>query len=352
MIDALLQSNCLPDGLVRFGIRRLLAERLREISPRDDGVGPRRLRAYIEDLDRRPLAEQTLAANERHYEMPTAFFQACLGPRLKYSGCYFPTGHETLAQAEDAMLALYLQRAGLSDGQDILDLGCGWGSLTLCLAERFPSARITAISNSRTQRAHIESECARRGWRNVQVLTRDINELDLPADRFDRVVSVEMFEHLKNYRELLRRIAGWLRPDGRLFVHIFTHRDQPYHFVARDETDWMARHFFSGGQMPSHDLLKSFPQDLAVVEEWKVSGVHYQRTAEAWLRNMDAHRHELEPLFKATYGRDARKWWAYWRTFYLSCAELWGYRRGSEWLVSHYLFAKPGASPSRICAGI
>ncbi|HZZ56762.1 MAG TPA: cyclopropane-fatty-acyl-phospholipid synthase family protein [Opitutaceae bacterium] len=350
MIDALLERNCLPDGLVRFGIRRLLARRLREIAPASPEEGRRRLEAYIADLDRRPLAERTADANAQHYEVPTAFYQACLGPRLKYSSCLFPTGNETLAEAEEAMLGVYVERAGLADGQEILDLGCGWGSLTLYLAERFPSARITAVSNSRTQRSYIEAQCARRGWRNVQVLTRDINELDLPGGRFDRVVSVEMFEHLKNYRELLRRIAGWLRPEGRLFIHIFTHRDQPYHFVARDGTDWMARHFFSGGQMPSHGLLKAFADDLAVIAEWKVSGVHYQRTAEAWLRNMDAHRSELQALFRVTYGEEARKWWAYWRTFYLSCAELWGYRGGSEWLVSHYLLARPDGAPGRTCA--
>jgi cyclopropane-fatty-acyl-phospholipid synthase len=339
MIDFLLEQNLLPDWLVRRGIRRLLAQRLREERRRYQPA------AYAADLANRPIAEETRAANEQHYEVPTAFYRLCLGHRLKYSGCLYPTGAESLDQAEEAMLALYVERAQLADGQEILELGCGWGSLSLYLAERFPAARITGVSNSRTQKEHIDAEAARRGLGNLRIVTCDMNAFAAEAGRFDRVVSVEMFEHMKNYRVLLAKVAGWLKPEGRLFVHIFTHRNLSYHFVARGESDWMSRYFFTGGQMPAHDLLPRFRDDLRLVEDWKVNGTHYQRTAEDWLRNMDRHRAEVLPLLAQTYGAaQARKWWSYWRVFYMSCAELWGYRGGEEWLVSHYLFAKPVAA--------
>jgi cyclopropane-fatty-acyl-phospholipid synthase len=336
MIDTLLEKNLLPDWLVRIGIRRLLAARLREEAARYNED------AYVADLKTRPLAEDTRAANEQHYEVPTPFYRYCLGRNLKYSGCLYTKGTETLDEAEDAMLALYAERARLADGQEILELGCGWGSLSLYLAARYPRSRITGVSNSRTQREYIEGEARKRGLKNLRILTCDINQLELAPDAFDRVVSVEMFEHLKNYQHLFANIARWLKPEGLLFVHIFTHTTVAYHFVARDATDWMARYFFTGGQMPSHSLLTRFQDDLALVADWKVNGTHYQKTAEHWLQNMDRHRDEILPLFADTYGADqATKWWAYWRTFYMSCAELWGYRKGEEWIVSHYLFRKP-----------
>ena len=334
MIDTLLEKNLLPDALIRFGIRRLLAQRLREETGYDRA-------RYIADLRTRPLAEETRAANEQHYEVPTRFYQYCLGKRLKYSGCLYPTGRETLDEAEELMLALYVERARIADGQEILELGCGWGSLSLYLAEKCPGARITGVSNSATQREHIEAEARRRGLTNLTILTRDMNTFEAPAGRFDRVVSVEMFEHMKNYQRLLANVARWLKPDGLLFVHIFTHSTLSYHFVARDASDWMSRYFFTGGQMPAHDLLMGFQDDLKLEQDWKVDGTHYQRTAEDWLRNMDAHRAEIMPILAQTYGAgNAVKWWSYWRVFYLACAELWGYRGGREWLVSHYLFRR------------
>lgn len=340
-VDTLLSRGLLPDFLIRSGIRRLLAERLREVRDPDPAKRAENLRRFARELESMPVAVNTRAANEQHYEVPAEFYRVALGPRLKYSCGLYEKPGDDLARAEEAMLALTCERAGLKDGQSILELGCGWGSLTLWMAEKYPSASITAVSNSNSQREHIESECRRRGFRNVRIVTRDMNEFDAGEARFDRVVSVEMFEHMKNYRELLRRIAGWLKPGGELFVHIFTHRDSAYHFVARDESDWMSKYFFTGGTMPANALLASWQDDLRLEKMWEVDGVHYQKTSEDWLRNMDAGRDALRPVFEKTYGRDARRMWHYWRVFFMSCAELWGYAGGREWMVCHYRFVKP-----------
>jgi cyclopropane-fatty-acyl-phospholipid synthase len=340
---SLLERDLLPDSVIRAGIRRLLEARLREEDKGDPEAQQAHLMQFLEELRRSPVAIATQEANEQHYELPSAFFALVLGRHLKYSSCYFRPGVESLDEAEADMLRLTCARAGLVDGEQVLELGCGWGSLTLWMAEHFPHSRITAVSNSRTQKQFIDAQAAERGLANVEVVTRDANVLDFPPERrFDRVVSVEMFEHMRNYETLLGRIAGWLRPGGTLFVHVFTHARYAYPFEVRDESDWMARFFFTGGIMPSDQLLLYFQDDLRLADHWRMSGTHYQRTAEAWLANMDRERERIMPVISATYGsREARRWWVYWRVFFMSCAELFGYRAGHEWQVSHYLFRRP-----------
>jgi cyclopropane-fatty-acyl-phospholipid synthase len=340
LLEKTLEAGLLPDSAIRLGIRGLLASTLREQRRKSAGLGRAALLAHAEGLRRSPIAIQAQAANRQHYEVPTEFYRRVLGSRLKYSSGLWLEPSDTLDVSEERMLDLTCRRAELADGQEILELGCGWGSLSLWMAERYPRARITAVSNSLTQKEHIDAAAARAGLENLAVLTRDMNTLEMERT-FDRVVSVEMFEHMKNYELLLAKVAGWLAPGGKLFVHIFTHREFAYHFEDRGPGDWMARHFFSGGQMPSDDLLLHFQDELAVEERWVVDGRHYQKTSEAWLDRMDANGERIRPLFEATYGAgQARRWWAYWRIFFMSCAELFGYRDGSEWHVAHYRFRK------------
>ena len=334
------ERGWLPDALVRRGIRRLCEQRLAD--EYGNGVEDRsaRFQRGIDALRASPIAIHTDAANRQHYELPPAFFAHCLGTRLKYSACYYRDGDETLDQAETAMLELYGQRAELADDQDILELGCGWGSLTLWMAQRYPAARITAVSNSAPQRAYIEAQCRQRGLHNVRVLTEDANRLQLAPGSFDRCVSVEMFEHMRNYETLMARIAGWLRPSGKLFVHIFCHRSLMYPFETAGQDNWMGRHFFTGGLMPSAATLLWFQRDLWVEQAWQLDGRHYQKTAEHWLARQDANRGAITRILRDAYGDAASLWFQRWRMFWMSCAEMFGYADGQEWLVAHYRFAR------------
>lgn len=334
----LAEKGLLPDAAVRWGIRRMVGERQREIRQPDERARAEADAAWAALLRRSPVALVPELANEQHYEVDAEFFRLTLGPRLKYSCALFPTDVRDLATAEERMLELTCRRAGFQDGMRVLDLGCGWGSTAIYAAEHYPRARIVAVSNSKLQREFILGRAQERGLDNVQVLTADINAF-VPEGRFDRVVSVEMFEHVRNYAELMRRIASWLETEGKLFVHIFAHRTTAYPYEDRGPGDWMARHFFSGGQMPSHDLLLHFQDDLELERRWRVSGNHYRRTAAAWLARLDANREAVLESLGRTYGHEeARLWLRRWRLFYMGCEELFGFARGTEWGVSHYLF--------------
>jgi len=335
------ERGCMPDKLVRMGIRWLLKKRLAAVDQGSPVANRKRLDSLIEEFSNGPLALVPEKANEQHYEVPAELFVKTLGSRLKYSGCYWPEGVQDLNQAEEVSLAKSCQHAELTDGMDILELGCGWGSLSLWMAEHYSNANITSVSNSASQREFILQRAKERGIdANLNVVTCDINDLKCDQ-KFDRVVSIEMFEHVRNHKELFRRIAGWLKDDGKLFAHIFCHREWTYKFQDENSSDWMSRYFFSGGIMPGNELFSQYQDDLQLREQWKWDGTHYQRTCEAWLRNMDRNRDLIMPLLKATYGEDqAIRWFNRWRMFYLACSELFGFRGGEEWWVSHYLFSK------------
>lgn len=333
------EQGLVPDRVVRLGIRRLLKARLTELAP-DDAAGSAEITArFVAEMRTSPLALLTEKANEQHYEVPAGFFVSVLGPHRKYSGCWWPEGVDTLDDAEAAALQTSCERAGIAQGQRILELGCGWGSLTLWMAERYPGSRITALSNSHSQRLFIEEQASQRGLSNITVVTCDINHFDTD-ERFDRIVSIEMFEHLRNWADAFGRVNRWLAPGGRFFMHVFANRSAPYAFVERDASDWMSRHFFSGGMMPSDDLALHFQDDLRLLQRWRWDGRHYARTAEAWLKRMDSQRERAMPVFEQVYGSHASVWWMRWRLFFMSCAELFAYDGGQQWWVSHYLFER------------
>ncbi|KAL8723442.1 MAG: hypothetical protein Q9225_000273 [Loekoesia sp. 1 TL-2023] len=336
----ILDSGYLPQIVIRYGIRTQLRERIRSIESTCLEDAYKKKMQYVAALRTRPIAIKTAAANAQHYEVGTGVLQACLGPRMKYSCCLYPTGSETLGQAEIDMLDTYVEKANLTDGMSILDLGCGWGSGALYFAEIFPHSQITAFSNSRTQKKYIDQQASLKGLSNLNVITGDIVDYEFEPNSFDRVVSIELFEHVKNYELLMAKVATALKPGGKLFVHIFSHKTTPYDF----EEGWMSTHFFSGGTMPSADLLHYFQKDLALTNQWWVSGKHYAKTCEDWLTKMGNNKKSIWPHLEATYGKDnTGVWFQRWQVFYMACAELFAYEGGDTWGVSHYLFEKtPG----------
>ena len=337
----LAEKGFLPDLLIRLGIKRLCGQRLSETNTLGLEALENSHQQWIDLLTESPVAIVPEKANEQHYEVPPKFFELVLGANLKYSSGYWSKEVFSLDESELEMLKITCERAGLVDGQNILELGCGWGSLTCFMAQKFPNSKITAVSNSKDQRNFIQQKNDKLNLQNIKVFTADMNDFSTD-EKFDRVISIEMFEHMRNYDELLKRIDGWLKQNGKLFVHIFSHKEVAYPFEDKGDGDWMAREFFSGGQMPSHRLLMSFPDRMKIEKDWRVCGTHYEKTSLAWLRKMDTNKIEVLELFKTTYGeKDASEWFQRWRIFFMSCEVLFGFNKGSEWGVSHYLFEKP-----------
>ncbi len=336
----LVESGLVPDQAIRAAIRALSKKRLIQEGRYDPEQGAQRYMDVLHMLKHSEIAIETDKANEQHYELPTAFFQAVLGKHLKYSACFFPHDRTSLDEAEEFALQIYSDRAQLNDGQHILELGCGWGSFTLWMAERYPNAKITGVSNSATQRQYILAEAEQRGLNNVEIITCDVNVLELKQGSFDRVVSVEMFEHVRNYQKLFEKIQSWLKVDGLLWCHIFCHRFLHYPFEIQSEYDWMSRYFFTGGLMPASSTFLHFQEHLELSKHWQWSGTHYEKTANAWLENMDRNAEQLKPLFEQVYMQDADAWWQRWRIFFMACAELFGFEQGQEWVVGHFLFKK------------
>jgi cyclopropane-fatty-acyl-phospholipid synthase len=332
------EQGLVPDAVIRHGIRRLIKQRLAELRSDDCEAAAETQESFLRRMGGAEIAPVAHLANEQHYEVPAAFFEHVLGMHRKYSSCCWKPGTRTLDEAERAALQITCGRAQVGDGMSILELGCGWGSLSLWMAERYPASRITAVSNSRSQRAYIQEAARNRGLTNITVITSDMNEFDVTR-RFDRILSVEMFEHMRNWPVLFARISKWLKPTGRFFMHVFCHRDTPYAFVDNGPSDWMSRHFFSGGIMPSDDLALHCQEHLKCVRRWRWDGTHYEKTANMWLSNMDGNRPAIWPILEDIYGPDAaQQWWMRWRIFFMACAELFGYDNGQQWWVSHYLF--------------
>lgn len=331
---SILERVPVPDLLLRFGIAHLVGRTHRQMTV----VAPDEETVFVSGMQAYPIAEYADTANAQHYELPAAFFSLILGPHRKYSSCFFQLASDTLEQAEKNSLTSTCSHADLQDGQDILELGCGWGSLSLWMASHYPNAHVTAVSNSGSQRDYVVATARARGLTNLTVITADMN-IFAPSARFDRVVSIEMFEHMANWEALLCRVRDWLHRDGRLFLHVFSHEAAPYRFDQRDPADWIARHFFTGGIMPSHRLLRCFPHLFAVEEDWRWDGRHYQRTAEAWLANYDKNAHEIQSILRDVYGNDAPLWTRRWRLFFLAVSGLFGHEKGTAWGISHFRLA-------------
>ena len=341
LLIKLSEKGILPDFFIRLGIRKLCGQRLTDANDLSPKAREEKHQKWVDILMESPIALVPEKANEQHYEVPPRLFELILGAKLKYSSGYWPQRTSTLDDSEVEMLKLTSKRAALADGQEVLELGCGWGSLTFHMAQTYPNSKITAVSNSNDQRHFIEKKCDELQIKNITVITADMNDFS-SEKTFDRVVSIEMFEHMRNYDELLKRVSQWLKKDGKLFVHIFSHKEIAYPFEDKGEGDWMAREFFSGGQMPSHKLLTCFSSRMKIEKDWRIEGTHYEKTSLAWLNKMDENKKEVLKLFEKTYGKnEASIWFQRWRIFFMSCEVLFGFNKGAEWGVSHYLFEKP-----------
>jgi cyclopropane-fatty-acyl-phospholipid synthase len=336
----LAESGLLPDWLIRTGIRRLCRQRLIEINSTDCESHSTHMNGFVDSMNHSSIALLPDLANEQHYEVPPVFFTTVLGRHRKYSSCFWDNSTRSLDDAEERSLQISCDRAGIKDGMKVLDLGCGWGSLSLWIAEKYPNASVTSVSNSKPQKKFIEDTAKTLNLRNIQVITCDMNNFEA-TEAYDRIVSIEMFEHMRNYQQLFGKIDSWLKPEGKFFMHIFCHRNSPYEFIDNGPADWMSRHFFSGGIMPSADLPLRFQRDLKIENQWKWSGKHYEKTANAWLKKTDQKTKHIKQIFSEVYGEnDADKWIQRWRIFFMACAELFAYDNGQEWFVSHYLFKK------------
>jgi len=334
------ERGYIPDSIIRKGIKRLLKERLVEISAEDTENASNTKQAFIDSMKASVLALSPEKANEQHYEVPAEFYAQVLGEHNKYSCCYWDETTHSLSHAEKKSLELSCSHADLTDGQEILELGCGWGSLTLWVAQQFPKSKITAVSNSSSQKSYIDDMALRLGLTNIEVITCDMNDFYIDKT-FDRVVSIEMFEHMRNWQELFNKVSSWLNDDGKFFMHVFTHRQIPYAFEVKDSSDWMSEYFFTGGMMPCDDLPLHFQKDLNILKSWVWDGKHYEKTSNAWLQRMDDRKQIIMPILQATYGEDeAQIWWMRWRLFFMACAELFAYENGQQWHVMHYLFEK------------
>lgn len=340
LLDRFLELNLLPDFVLRRAIRKRLKNTLKKQKAPTRELQDKKHRDLIDQLSRSPVAMHTAEANRQHYEVPAAFFETVLGPWLKYSCGYWDENTAGLRDSEEKMLELTLLRAEISEGKDILDLGCGWGSFSLYAAGKFPDKNFTAVSNSASQKHFILKKCEQLGIHNLRVITSDVNVFE-PDGQFDHIVSVEMFEHVRNYRFLFERIYQWLKPGGRLFIHIFNHREFSYTFDAENNSEWMARHFFAGGVMPGENLFDNFTGKYIKKQQWNINGRHYGKSLEAWLSKMDSNKPEIMDVFGKAYGKQAEKFWIYWRIFFMACAETFKMNGGTEWQVSHYLYEKP-----------
>ena len=338
-----LENGYMPDPITRIGIRSLVKQRLDE-SLKNTSKDPHYLKNYAKELKKSPLAIMTDSANKQHYEVPTEFYDLSLGRHKKYSSCYWDKNTKTLEEAEQKALDLSIEHAGIVDGMRVLELGCGWGSLSLELAKRFPNSAITSVSNSKTQKSYIDNQARARGLKNLVILTRDLgveSNYDFGPEKFDRVMSIEMMEHLRNYDLFFKKMSPSIKDDGKFFIHIFTHKNAPYYFETEGEDNWMGKYFFSGGQMPARDLFDEFNNDLVVEKKWDWNGDHYSKTLEAWLENTDQKKSEVLSMFKKTYGEGSEViWYNRWRVFFISCSELFKYNNGEEWGVTHYLMKK------------